>query len=63
MLGKETFAELNVALTRRVRQIELALERLRWMPNLPPGPVVAVNVPSFKLWAIQRPAAAGIRRP
>jgi murein L,D-transpeptidase YcbB/YkuD len=55
VLGKATFAELNVSLARRVRQIELALERLRWLPDLPPGPVVAVNVPSFKLWAFNDP--------
>ena len=59
VLGKATIAQLNVPLTRRVRQIELALERLRWLPDLPPGPVVAVNVPSFKLWAFNDPRQPG----
>jgi L,D-transpeptidase YcbB len=59
VLGTATFAELNVSLARRVRQIELALERLRWLPDLPPGPVVAVNVPSFKLWAFNDPRQPG----
>ena len=59
VLGKATIAELNVPLARRVRRIELALERLRWLPDLPPGPVVAVNVPSFKLWAFNDPRQPG----
>jgi L,D-transpeptidase YcbB len=59
VLGKATIAQLNVPLARRVRQIELALERLRWLPDLPPGPVVAINVPSFKLWAFSDPRQPG----
>lgn len=34
----------------RIRQIELALERLRWLPELD-GRVIAVNIPMFRLWA------------
>jgi murein L,D-transpeptidase YcbB/YkuD len=43
---------LAVPLSHRIRQLELTLERLRWMPTLPPGPVIVVNVPSFRLWAL-----------
>ena len=50
VLGRNTLAELAVPLARRVVQIELAMERLRWVPPLPAGPVVAVNVPSYGLW-------------
>jgi murein L,D-transpeptidase YcbB/YkuD len=32
---------------------------LRWLPDLPPGPVVAINVPSFKLWAFSDPRQPG----
>jgi murein L,D-transpeptidase YcbB/YkuD len=53
VIGKATWAALAVPIARRVRQIELALERLRWLPELPPGPLVAVNVPSFRLWALR----------
>ncbi len=63
VLGKATFAELNVPLTGRVRQIELAMERLRWLPDLTAGPVIAINVPSFRLWAfshLERPGEADI---
>lgn len=55
VIGKATFAELNRPLSQRVLAIEVALERLRWLPDLAPGPVIAVNVPSFKLWAFSDP--------
>ena len=59
VLGRETLAALQVPLVRRVRQIELALERLRWLPRFAPGPLVAVNVPSFRLWAFDASGEPG----
>jgi murein L,D-transpeptidase YcbB/YkuD len=50
-------AALNVPLASRVRQIELSMERLRWLPELPPGPFIAVNLPSFRLWAFKAAGA------
>ena len=38
---------LNVPLAQRVRQIELAMERMRWLPKLDDGPNVFVNVPAL----------------
>ena len=51
VLGKSTQAALRVPLATRVRQIELALERLRWLPHLGDKRFVAVNIPMFRLWA------------
>jgi len=51
VLGKDTQAALHVPLSWRVRQIELALERLRWLPHLGDKRFVAVNIPMFRLWA------------
>lgn len=51
VLGRDTLAQLATPFERRIRQIELSLERLRWLPELPAGPLIAVNVPSFRLWA------------
>jgi murein L,D-transpeptidase YcbB/YkuD len=34
-----------------VRQIELALERLRWLPHLGDQRLIALNIPMFRLWA------------
>jgi murein L,D-transpeptidase YcbB/YkuD len=51
ILGKDTLAALNVPIAARVGQIVLSLERLRWLPDLPAGPLIAINIPSFRLWA------------
>ena len=51
VLGKRTQAALRVPLAWRVRQIELALERLRWLPDLGARRLVAINIPMFRLWA------------
>lgn len=59
VLGRDTLAALNVPLAQRVRQLELTLERLRWLPDFGPGPIVAVNLPSYLLWALTLPAADG----
>jgi L,D-transpeptidase YcbB len=42
---------LHIPLTQRVHQIELALERLRWLPDLGDERPVAINSPMFRLWA------------
>ncbi len=59
IVGRKTFAALNVPLERRVGQLELALERLRWLPDLPEGPFVIANIPAFELWAFDHPRPEG----
>lgn len=49
-LGKATYAALTVPLSDRARQIELTLERWRWLPVLN-GPTIIVNIPQFRLFA------------
>ena len=51
VLGKRTVAALNVPAARRVRQVELSLERWRWLPD-PGRRVVVVELPRAELWAI-----------
>jgi murein L,D-transpeptidase YcbB/YkuD len=51
-LGRATFAALTVPLPQRVRQIELTLERWRWLPVLTTPPII-VNIPQFRLFAFQ----------
>jgi len=51
VIGSATLAELEVPFAARVRQIELSLERLRWLPDFPSSALIAVNIPSFRLWA------------
>jgi murein L,D-transpeptidase YcbB/YkuD len=51
VLGQQTIAALNVPLATRVTQVELALERMRWLPEFAAGRAIVINVPSFQLWA------------
>lgn len=41
----------DASLALKVHQIELALERLRWLPDIASERLVAVNIPMFQLWA------------
>jgi murein L,D-transpeptidase YcbB/YkuD len=51
VIGPATSRALAVPADARVRQIELALERLRWIPAIALGRVVLVNIPGFQLRA------------
>lgn len=51
ILGPGTLAALSVPPARRAAQLALTLERLRWLPPMNSARVVAVNVPTYRLWA------------
>jgi murein L,D-transpeptidase YcbB/YkuD len=51
VLGAGTLAAINVPFARRARQLELALERIRWLPEIEHQPFILVNVPGFRLHA------------
>ena len=51
VVGRDTRRELGVPMSARVRQMELTLERWRWLPRRFTEPLVLVNVPSFRLSA------------
>lgn len=59
VLGAATMAALAVPPAHRVTQLELTLERLRWLPRPPPGRVVVVDVPAYRLWAFDVDEPAG----
>jgi L,D-transpeptidase YcbB len=50
VIGQSTHAALRIPIATRVRQIEVALERLRWLPHLGEQRLLAVNIPMFRLW-------------
>lgn len=63
VLGKQTYENLLVALPERVQQIELSMERLRWLDdNIPQKRYLLINVPQFTLWAYA-PDASGQAKP
>lgn len=48
-IDASTLHELNAPLTRRVRQLQLTLERWRWVPRNFRRPPLVVNIPEFRL--------------
>jgi murein L,D-transpeptidase YcbB/YkuD len=53
VLGAATFAELTKPLGVRVRQIELTMERWRWLPSELVSAPIIVNIPQFRLFAFE----------
>ena len=51
-IGKATLAQLNTPISQRIRQLQLSLERWRWMPHKFPVPPIVVNIPEFELRAL-----------
>jgi murein L,D-transpeptidase YcbB/YkuD len=51
-LGAGTIKQLNVPLADRVRQLQLTLERWRWLPAEFSAPPIIVNIPDFRLRAL-----------
>jgi len=52
LIDGQTLRELNTPLSRRVVQLQLTLERLRWLPHQFQRPAVIVNIPEFRLRGI-----------
>jgi murein L,D-transpeptidase YcbB/YkuD len=52
-LGRRTYESLTTPLAQRVRQIELTLERWRWVPSFDRPPII-INIPQFRLFAFRR---------
>lgn len=57
VLGKGTVTQLNVPLKTRVQQLQLTLERYRWIPPDFPEPPIIVNIPEFQLHTMRRQPA------
>lgn len=51
VIGDSTRIWLMNPFTPRIRQMELTLERWRWMPRRYSAPPIIVNIPAFRLYA------------
>jgi murein L,D-transpeptidase YcbB/YkuD len=51
-LDVRTISELNTPPAARIRQIKLTLERWRWLPHSFPQPPVVVNLPEYRVRAM-----------
>lgn len=58
VLGPRTLAELNVTAHQRVRQIELSLERWRWLPKSLGERYLMVNIAGFQLQVVENDQVA-----
>ncbi len=56
ILGTATYAELSRPLSARARQIELTMERWRWLPEELTSAPIIVNIPQFRLFAFESTA-------
>lgn len=59
VLGRHTFAALTAPFEQRGRQIELAMERLRWLPPIAGQRFIVVNIPAFRLFAFDSVGGPG----
>ena len=55
VLGQATYRALTMPLASRVQQIELSMERIRWLPRTLDVPPIIVNIPQFRLFAFRTP--------
>ena len=53
-VGPATLAALNVPVESRIRQIELNLERYRWLPSDFGKRYILVNIPDYRLYAYDK---------
>lgn len=49
-LNSTTLSQFNAPVSERIGQIQMGLERLRWLPEYIRGPYLMVNIPSFQLF-------------
>ena len=59
-LDAQTLADLNVPLSRRVRQMQLTLERWRWLPAAYQETPIVANIPEFRLRAYDKDFKIGV---
>jgi len=59
-LGPQTIKQINVPLTARVHQLQLTLERWRWVPHTFDQPPIIVNIPEFRLRAFSADGKAAL---
>jgi murein L,D-transpeptidase YcbB/YkuD len=53
LVGRQTLEALNVSAERRVGQLRLSLERLRWVSQEASHTLVAVNIAGFKVFFVR----------
>ncbi|HVI22954.1 MAG TPA: L,D-transpeptidase family protein [Myxococcales bacterium] len=60
LIDRGTYQALAVPLARRVQQLSLSLERMRWIPRHLASPLIVVNIPEFALHAVSTSGRPGL---
>jgi L,D-transpeptidase YcbB len=58
VIGPKMIAEMNVPVEKRIEQILVNMERMRWLPARPGGNFILANIPEFKLHVFEDSAKA-----
>ena len=53
LVGRRTLAALNVSVSERIQQMELNVERHRWMPDNYGNRYIITNIPDYKLRVVE----------
>jgi len=59
-IDAQTVADLNVPLSQRVKQMQLTLERWRWLPESYQSAPIVANIPEFRLRAYDKDFNIGV---
>jgi L,D-transpeptidase YcbB len=59
-IDAQTVADLNIPLSRRVQQMQLTLERWRWLPESYQHSPIVANIPEFRLRAYDKDFNIGV---
>jgi len=49
IVNKETIYEMNVPVTKRIQQLLINMDRMRWLPQQQEGRLIIVNIPAFEM--------------
>ena len=49
IISKQLIDDMNVPVEAKIQQLLINLDRMRWMPSLPNGNMILVNIPEFVL--------------
>jgi murein L,D-transpeptidase YcbB/YkuD len=56
VIAETTLRQLRTSVATRIEQIELTMERWRWLPDPTASSLLVVNIPEFRLYALERNA-------
>jgi murein L,D-transpeptidase YcbB/YkuD len=54
IINKTFLAELNTPIGKRIQQMLINMERIRWVPADPPPDYLLVNIPAYKLYVYEK---------